>query len=72
VVVSNPWPAIFRRTCTDPASVIVESYRLKAVRVRLAHARCARSQVIEMDADAPRAAGLGCMLSKPAVLEYAT
>jgi hypothetical protein len=28
--------------------------------------------VIEMDADAPGAAGLGCMLSKPAVLEYAT
>lgn len=47
-------------------------YRLRAVRVRLAHARCAVSQVVEAAADAPRAAGFGGMLSKSAVLEYAT
>jgi hypothetical protein len=56
----------------EQASVIVERYRLRAVRVRLAHARCAVSQVVEVAADAPSAAGFGGMLSKSAVLEYAT
>jgi hypothetical protein len=58
-------------TRAEPASVIVERYRLRAVRVRLAHARCARSRVVEVAADAPEPAGLGGMLSKSAVLEYA-
>jgi hypothetical protein len=56
----------------ERASVIVERYRLRVVRVRLAHARCAVSQVVEVAADAPGAAGFGGMLSKSAVLEYAT
>jgi hypothetical protein len=60
------------RTDIEPASVIVERYRLPAIRVRLAHARCAASRVIEVAADAPDAAGFGGMLSKSAVLEYAT
>lgn len=59
-------------TRAEPASVIVERYRLQAVRVRLARARCARSGVVEVAADAPEPAGLGGMLSKSAVLEYAT
>jgi hypothetical protein len=50
----------------------VERYRLGyTVRVRLAHARCADSQIVEVDADAPDLAGFGGMLARPAVLEYA-
>ncbi len=59
------------RTAAEPASVIVERYRLGAVRVRLAHARAA-SQVVEVDAEIPDVAGFGGMLSKSAVLQYAT
>ncbi len=50
----------------------MERYRLGAVRVRLAHARCASSQVVEVDAEIPDVAGFGGMLSKSAVLQYAT
>jgi hypothetical protein len=60
------------RTDAEPASVIVERYRLPAVRVRMAHARCAASQVVEIAVDSPDASGFGGMLSKAAVLEYVT
>ena len=60
------------QTEAEPATVIVERYRLgHAVSVRLAHARCADSQIVEAGADAPDAAGFGGMLARPAVLEYA-
>jgi hypothetical protein len=38
----------------------------------LAHARCADSQIVEVDADAPDVAGFGGMLARSAVLEYAS
>jgi hypothetical protein len=60
------------RADIEPASVIAEQYRLAAVRVRLAHARCAASQIVGVAGDAPDAAGFAGMLSKSAVLEYAT
>ena len=48
-------------------------YRLGySVRLRFAHARCADSQVVEVDADAPDVAGFGGMQAMPAVLEYAS
>ncbi len=61
------------QTDAEPAAVIAERYRLGyAVRVRFAHARCADSQIVEVDAAAPDAAGFGGMLARPAVLEYAS
>lgn len=60
------------RTDAHPASVIALRYRVGAISVRLAHLRCADSQVIETARDTVDAAGLGAMLSKAAVLEYAS
>jgi len=60
------------RTDIEPASVIVERYRLPAARIRLAHGHCAASQIVEIAAEAPEAGGFGGMVSKSAVLEYAT
>src|SRR5262249_21267907 len=61
------------QTDAEPAAVIAERYRLGyGGRVRLAHARCADSQIVEVDADAPDAAGFGGMLARPAVLDYAS
>src|SRR5258708_111259 len=61
------------QTDAEPAAVIVERYRLGyAVRVRFAHARCADSQIVEVDAAAPDAAGFGGMLARPAVLGYSS
>jgi hypothetical protein len=40
--------------------------------VRLAHARCARSGVVDTDDPVPEATALGSVLSKTAVLGYAT
>jgi hypothetical protein len=57
----------------EPAAVIVERYRPDyAVRVGFAQARCADSQIVEVDADAPHAFGLGGMLARPTVLDYAS
>jgi len=57
----------------EPAAVIVERYRPGyAVRVRFAQARCADSQIVEVDADAPHAFGFGGMLARPTVLDYAS
>src|SRR5260221_13690043 len=48
------------QTDAEPTTVIVDRYRLGfVVRVRLAHARCADSQIVEVDADAPNVAGFG-------------
>src|SRR5712664_1702275 len=48
------------QTDAEPATVIVDRYLLGfVVRVRLAHARCADSQIVEVDADAPNVAGFG-------------
>src|SRR5258708_28591642 len=48
-------------------------YRLGySVRLRFAHARCADSQVVEVDADAPDVAGFGGMQAMPAVPEDAS
>jgi hypothetical protein len=55
-----------------PTTVLVERYRSAHV-VMLAHAGCADSQVVVVDADAPsevEAAGLGDMTAKMAVLAY--
>jgi len=60
------------RTDAGPATVIAQRYRLGTVRVRLAHARCADSQVIEAGQETPDIALLGGMLSKAAVLSYAS
>jgi hypothetical protein len=60
------------RTDADPATVIAQRYRLGTVRVRLAHARCADSQVIDVDQETMDIALLGGMLSKAAVLTYAS
>jgi hypothetical protein len=56
----------------EPTTVIVERYARGSVRVRLAHAGCADSQIVECSADAPDLASLGRVLSKSAVLEYAS
>jgi hypothetical protein len=50
----------------------VQRYGLRTVRVRLAHARCADSQIIEEDAGAPGATMFGGMVSEAAVLQYAS
>src|SRR5258708_27985639 len=55
------------QTDAEPAAVIVERYRLGyAVRVRFAHARCADSQIVEVDAAAPDAAGFRGRAAPPA------
>jgi hypothetical protein len=59
------------RTDAEPTAVIAERDRLGSVRVRFAHARCAGSQVVLIDADAPVPMSLGRMVSKSAVLHYA-
>jgi len=60
------------RTDFETASVVVERYRLPAVRVRLAHASRAASDVVDIAADVPDTVGFGGMLSNAAVLEYAS
>lgn len=60
------------KTDAEPATVIVQRYRLGSVKVRLAHARCADSQIADVSADTPDPAALGGMLSKSAVLQYAS
>jgi hypothetical protein len=59
---------------TDPTTVVVLSYQSTRI-VKFAHARCAESQVVDLPADRPadlEAFGLSDMISKAAVLEYAT
>lgn len=60
------------RTDTGRTVVVAERYRLGAVRVQLAHARCARSAVVDADDPVPEITALGSVLSKTAVLGYAT
>jgi hypothetical protein len=60
------------KTDAEPATVIVQRYRLGSIKVRLVHARCADSQIADVSADTPDPAALGGMLSKSAVLEYAS
>lgn len=60
------------RADAEPTTVIVVRYRLGVHKVRFAHARCFGSCVLDVDADRPGAAGLGRMLSKTAVLRYAS
>jgi hypothetical protein len=59
---------------TDPVTVVVLSYQSTAI-VKFAHARCAESQVVGLPVDRPaelEAFGLSDMISKGAVVEYAT
>ena len=61
-------------TTSEATTVIVEKYRYACV-VNVAHARCADSQVIEIDADLPSgqdADTFGDMNAKLAVLSYQT
>jgi hypothetical protein len=58
-------------TTSEATTVTVEKYRRACV-VSVAHARCADSQVIEIDADLPSADTFGDMNAKLAVLSYPT
>ena len=59
---------------TEPTTVVVLGYRSTPI-VKFAHAQCAKSQVLQLDADRPtdlEPFGFDDMNSKAAVFEYAT
>ncbi len=60
------------RVGAEPAAVIVQWSKLGVLRVRFAHARCAGSQVVDVDADSFDLTAAGAMLAKAAVLEHAS
>lgn len=68
------WQCGRKGRTTEPTSIVVLRYRTTRV-VKLVHAACADSQIIEIGADRPsdlEAAGPGNIYAKSAVLQYTT